>query len=304
MPNQLYFRHKCRRISIVGQVKNAAINQGILGARVKIVAAPDRFIDQVISQVKLLGFPSTQLLPYGLKARQSSTFISPSPKVQNLQAALNRSDLKSGDKLQILYQVLADPTLILQHKFQALQMVLDCLRTSVSEKALPIERTQTMADGWFYFVDLPIGHYQLEASLPEMGHAYGVAQAEIEVMAETENSRLSQATESYTSRFERMLVKFEIQPTTLLGKIVNAEDPQEAIGMAKVQIAGTEYAVFSSKEVIKQQEKAWNYRFLGLDASSTSLPLIISAPGYATAQQQVQIQAGEITTLDFQLVPR
>lgn len=332
MPNSLYSRSSCRRITIVGQVINATTSRGIVDARVKIVAAPAQFIEQVILKAKLFGLSGVQLLQSGFQdklpdrpgdefyqSRSGQSFL-PEPlpdRLQSFWTALDRSDLKSADKLQLLHHILEDSSLPAQPKFQALQMVLDRLRSFSNGAMIPVERTRTAADGWFFFGDLPSGQYQLEASLPQMGQSYGVAQAQINIAGKTanqaENKFASQAVnetvnpsqqrqiEASADRFEKMFVKFELMPTTLLGKVVSA-DSQETIAMARVQIAGTDYSVLSSKEVVKQQEQEWNYRFLGLDASNASLTLVFSAQGYTTTRQTVQLQAGETTKLDVQLV--
>ena len=98
------------------------------------------------------------------------------------------------------------------------------------------------------------------------------------------------------------MVKFELKPTTLLGKVVGENEDLEAIGMAKVQISETGDYIFSLKEFVRQQGREWNYRFVGIDANNASITLLLSAKGYATTQKEIHLEPGEINSLDFQLV--
>lgn len=297
-------RQKHPKLSIVGQVTNAITKQGVAGARVKIIEAPAEFIDRVIFKAKLL--KATLFEGSGFQHQFHRSLESPSASVslptslQEFQTALDSAQLKSADKLQRLYQLLDDPGLIAQHKFQALQWVCDRLRSVPNAKHPPLDRTDTTIDGWFYLVDLPAGHYQLVVMLPNTGQSFGVAQVQVEV---PEPTPLTQS-EHYATFFEQRLVNVELHPTTLLGKVISADESQEAIGMVRVQIAGTENYVFSSKEVIKQSGNEWNYRFLGLDANNPSISLILSAQGYMTAQQTVRLETGKIAIADIQLVSR
>lgn len=327
MPNQIYSHSSRHRIAVVGKVSNGILGQGISDATVKIIAAPPQFVEQVILKAKLSGLLSVQIPPSSLlhgtlyrlhHKSDAQTSLEPSfpsavlsPKLQEFSTTLGRSDLKSADKLQCLHHLLEDLSLPAQSKFQALQMVLDRLQASSPKAMITLERTRTAADGWFYFTGLPAGYYQLEASLPQMGQSYGIAQAQINVVNNVANQTVNQMedvspqgkAEAHTTPFEKMFVELQLMPTTLLGKVVNADD-QEAIAFARVQIAGTENYVLSSKEVFKQQGQAWNYRILGLNASSASQSLVISAQNYEITRKIVQLQAGETTTLNVQLVPK
>jgi hypothetical protein len=289
------FRHK---IAIAGQVKDGIPGQGIPGATVKIIEAPDEFINSVIFQVNLFGLPNLLVQGCFLGSALNTPNESLPKQLENFRENLKNPSLKSADKLKSFQMILEDPTLSQRHKFQGLQGILDYLPFSPKGKNSHPERTQTNADGWFYFTNLPAGFYQIEASLPGSEMRYCNAQGQIEIGEEKQHP-IQQ--EENIDLFDKIRVELELKPTTLLGKVTSG-DEMEVIGMAKVQIQGSGEDTFSLSEFTKQKQGEWNYRLVGISARNTPLTVVASARGYLTNQKEISIQPGEVKSLDFQLI--
>lgn len=295
-------------IAIVGQVKDAIASEGIPDATVKIVDAPDEFIKESIFKAKLFGLPGLPIQWRSLNSELARANKTLPQQLIDFQENLQNPQLNSTDRLQLFQIILEDPKLGDRQKFQGLQEILDCIPFNPKSKISQLERTQTTADGWFYFTDLPAGTYQLEAFLPNAGRRYSIAKCQIEI-GQDDRENINKLDRN-VSQFDKIKVELELQPTTLFGKITNSDD--EAIGMAKVQVQGSREPTLSAGEFTKQKLGdrklgdrklgEWNYRVTGIEAGTTPLTVIVSARGYAAQQKEISLQTGEVKSLDFQLV--
>lgn len=286
---QIKLSQKRSRLALVGQVKDAITQEGIGAATVKIKAAPVKFVEQILFKIKLLGLPLTALQWYGLERFIFDQANHQNPALDPLQSLLKSRPLSQVDGLGAWVNHLEQSSLSPQDRFQVLQVILDGLALDPS-RASGLERTLTRPDGWFYWVDLPTGAYQLEASVPGSTRGYSQALAEVEVV------------EGGQDPFGQSQVSFNLSPTTLQGRVVSAADPAEPVGMARVQIAETQAYVFSSDEFTKPHDREWNYQFVGIASTYSVITLIITAKGYETTQKKVDLRSGANNSLDIQLV--
>jgi|GEM_PF-3026618 len=284
------FHHQ---VSIAGQVKDAIAGKGISGATVKIIDAPDRFINFVIFQAQLWGLPSS--LIYG----RSLENLNLPDQLQNFQEKFQDPHLKNADKLKIFQTLLSDSNFSDRQKFQAFQEITDYSPTHPQVGKSQLGRTQTSADGWFHFDDLPDGLYDLEAFLPNAKMRYTPGHCQIKIGKKNSQNILDN--DRNVDIFDILRVELELQPTTLLGKVTNVENT-ELISMARVEIQGSGDYTLSLAEIIKQQQGEWNYRLVGLEARNTPITVIVSVKGYPTKQEEINLQPGEVKSLDFQLV--
>ena len=288
------------KIAIAGQVKDAITGEGIPDAIVKIIDAPDEFIRGVIFKAKLLGLPGLQVQWRSLSAQLPPANKTLPKQIQDFQENLQNPQFNSADRLKLFQVLLEEPKVSDRHKFLGLQEIMDRLPFSPKQKSSQPERAQTAPDGWFYFLDLPAGTYQLQAFLPNAIGRYSAAQCQIAIGQE--DRRNIRKTDPNVSVFDKIRVELKLKPTTLLGKITSSDD-EGAIGMAKVQIQGSRDYTFSASELTKQQQGEWNYRVVGIEAGNRPLTVIVSARGYPTTQKEISLQTGEVRSLDFQLVP-
>jgi hypothetical protein len=285
------------QIAIAGQVKNAITGRGISGAMVKIIDAPDEFINSVIFKTQLLGLPGSIM-----QWRSCNSDIHPHlpPAIQELREHLQNSQLNSADKLQLFQDILENNHLSGRDKFQGYQEIIDYFPYNPKNKQSQLGRTKTTFEGWFYFTNLPAGIYQLEAALLDAERRYTKSQISVEINPEKlKNVNIND--EQNVNVFDTInTVELKLKPTTLFGKITNADD-NEAIGMARVEIQGTREHTVSSTEIIKQSQGEWNYRLVAIEASNTPITVIVSAKGYTRQQKQIYLPTGEVKSLDFQL---
>ena len=286
---QIKLSQKNSRLALVGQVKDAITQEGISAATVKIKAAPVKFVEQILFKIKLFGIPLTAVQWYGLKKFIFDQADHKNPALDNLQSILKNTPLQEVDGLGAWVNHLEQSSLSPQDRFQVLQVILDGLALAPS-RASGLERTATRPDGWFHWVDLPAGVYQLEASVPGSSRGYGQALAEVEVV------------EGGQDPFAQSQVSFHLSPTILQGSVVSAADLEEPVGMARVQIAETLAYVFSSDEFTKPHDREWNYQFVGIASTYPVITLIITAKGYETTQKKVDLRPGANNSLDIQLV--
>lgn len=292
------FHHQ---VAMAGQVKDAITGQGISGAVVKIIDAPDEFINFVIFQTKVLGLGNLPTQWYSLNSHLNLENQNLNPEIQEFGQQLRNPYLKTADKLQLFQDILDDNHLSTQHKFQAFQEICDYLPNHPKTKQAQLGRTQTISDGWFYFMDLPDGVYQLEAYLTDTHLRYTKSQCQVTISAKNaKNINIVNQNQNVDLLDNFNILELKLMPTTLLGKITSADD-SEAICMAKVQIQGSENYTFSCKEIIKQTQGEWNYRLVGIAARNTPITVIVSAQGYTRQQKEINLQTGEIKSLNFQL---
>lgn len=288
------FRHK---VAIAGQVKDAVTGQAIAGATVKIVQAPEDFIEFVVFKAKLLDISGLRQVWSGFKPDLEGVDIPLSQAVQEFRNSLKQTQIRGLDQLQYFQDFLGNSQVSNQAKFEVLQDVLDQSARGLHPRMLPLERKKTRPDGWFYFVNLPAGVYQLQAFLPGARARYSTAQGRIEVFPENEKDFLK--SDQNIDFFDKINLGLELKPTTLLGKITSA-DLTEAIAMAKVQIDDGQ-STLSVGELTQDPQGEWNYQLIGIEARKTPLTVIISARGYPTQTTKINLEPGEIKSLNFQL---
>jgi hypothetical protein len=142
------------------------------------------------------------------------------------------------------------------------------------------DRTQTVADGLFYFLDLPDGKYTIAASLARFGKRYGVA--------------LGSATVSRDANRGAKLAFLEIglQPTAVQGKVTGAGH-KAGVMMAEIRIKGSGERVFTDAQ--------GQYLLAGVEPGKRTI--LVTAQGYRLAAKPVTIeQPGELATLNVALV--
>ena len=164
------------------------------------------------------------------------------------------------------------------------------------------DRKFTASDGYFYFVDLPPGTYKLKASVPDSTIHYENAEKKEKevIVAEPVNidndvipkKIVKQVIPTTFKDTDIILVK----ATGIKGTIADADEPNNAVVNAKVQIQGSQHSTFSDRN--------GNYLLVGLEASkSESEPstVIVSATGYKQISQPVLIKQREVITNHFYL---
>lgn len=290
------FQHQ---IAIAGQVKDAITGEGISGAMVKIIDAPDEFINSVIFKTQVLGLPGLMQCCSGNPDLNSSPVSLPTA-IQELRQNLRNPELHTADKVQLFQALLANNYLSRRDKFQGYQEIIDYFPYNPKNKQSQIGRTKTIFDGWFYFRNLPAGCYQLEASLFDAPRRYAQGQGQVEITDDINSKKIIKEDENFALFDTINTVELKLQPTTLLGTITSGDD-NDPIGMARVEIQGSRDHTFSSTEIIKQSQGECNYRLVGIEASNTPITVIVSAKGYPKQQKQIYLQTGEVKSLDFQL---
>ena len=251
------------QVALAGQVINALTGDAIAGARIKIVQAPDQFIDVVIFKAQLFGLPESLWVKQSYSRILNAPLEYLSPKIQEFHEGIIDPKINNREKLETFKILIADPSLNNRQKFQALQNILDYFQSDKLINAEYPERKYSTLDGWFYFTDLPTG--------------------------------------SYTSFSDRLKLVLKLNPTTVFGKVTDSIT-NELIDMAKVEVYQNEDYAISSRTVNQNGAGKWNYRLVAVEPNKPFTTLIVSARGYITQRHEVYLQKGDIKQLDFQLV--
>ena len=142
-----------------------------------------------------------------------------------------------------------------------------------------IDRKFTRTDGSFYFTDLPIGNYVVQASVVNGGTSYQSVTQAFQVQQKQNSTDLETATGT-----------LKILPTGLKGQI---SANGKAITYAKIR------AVENNEETLSDADG--NFRFVGLPAISQPTVFQISSADHSPQRRSVQLQQGVMTTIDFVL---
>jgi hypothetical protein len=136
------------------------------------------------------------------------------------------------------------------------------------------DRTNTAADGHFYFLDLPDGDYTLSASLPGSGTRYDTVQAQATVSRDSDGN------------IAMVTVDMALPPTALKGQITD-QSSGDAVLMAEVRVKGSGERAFS--------DAGGRYLLAGLEAGERTVAF--SAPGHTPVSRTVQLSQGETVEL-------
>jgi hypothetical protein len=285
-----------RRVVLAGFVRDALTRQHLSGVTLKLCQAPDLFVQRLVTQVRVFGLPASWVRwrsPPPPRQAESAP-----PVLQDFYAEIANPQLNGTVILNRLQQILTASAIANPHKLLALQALLDVVPSNAWYKQkINDGRTQTALDGWFYFTDLPMGQYQLEATLPSAGWRYGktVLAAEVKDL----ERKLPLAPD-----FSDILkLKLELPPTTILGNVFDAKT-QERIDSAKINLTESHVHTLTSRQLHQDQHGQWNYRLVAIEPALPFSTLQVSAPGYVSQQQQIALKPGEVKQCDLHLVPQ
>jgi len=142
------------------------------------------------------------------------------------------------------------------------------------------DRTQTAADGLFYFLDLPDGKYTIAASVARCGKRYGGARGSATVSRDAKGN------------VKMAFLEIGLQPTTVQGKVTGAGH-KAGVMMAEIRVKGSGELAFSDAQ--------GEYVLAGVEPGKRTI--LVAAQGYRTAAKPVTIeQPGELAILNFALV--
>ena len=160
------------------------------------------------------------------------------------------------------------------------KLVLKAKQYGTNWENLPerIDQTYSKIDGFFHFLDLPEGKYQLAVSFPGTGTRYGEAQTEVEIFHDGDKIKLTAA-------------DISLPPTALKGEVTNTDNTP--VVMAKIQVVGSGESTFSNGE--------GKYLLTGLEGSGTKRSVQVSVQGYQLGSKNVQLDRGKTKNLNFKL---
>lgn len=133
-------------------------------------------------------------------------------------------------------------------------------------------------DGFFGFIDLAEGPYELTATAPALGSRYGSAAASGQVQSTDDGRPILDP------------VELRLRPTQLRGDVRRADD-SAPVRRAQVRLRASAIAVFADAEGA--------YAFSAVEAGRQTV--VVSAPGFGALTREVLLTAGQETQADFDL---
>jgi hypothetical protein len=141
-------------------------------------------------------------------------------------------------------------------------------------------QTETRADGFYYFLDLPAGQYEVNVTIPRLKIVYGTTSvASVDVKNDPAGRPL----------FDTK-ANIGIKSTTLVGQVKRSDNDQP-IEKAKVELRGSAARASTDRE--------GRYALFGLQKGEPTVR--VSAAGYEPISQKVTLIAGQETTANFNL---
>jgi hypothetical protein len=148
------------------------------------------------------------------------------------------------------------------------------------EIADPALTTTSRADGFYGFLDLADGGYELHASAPALGSRYGSATVSGIVVASGAQGQPVLDPDG----------RLALPPTQLAGTVRRA-DTAAPIARAQVRLRASAVAVLA--------DAAGGYRLAGVEAGTQTA--VVTAAGFVAHTEQVVLTAGEEMLIDFNL---
>jgi hypothetical protein len=269
---------KRHQIAIAGQVIDGQTRKAIAGAQVRMIAVPDEFVGRLVIRAEQVRFGNP-----ALDARRPVVDDPGASAAEVLAAAkaiLGKPEAGAAAKVNGARAILDNSEAGPVDKLDAAQIILDHLQGGRATGVKRPDQTKTVADGSFYFIDLPEGTYTLRASLPGAGSRYGTVQEAVEV------KRDNQGNITEIARAEMLL-----PPTTLIGRII--DEANKPMAMAEIRVVGSGEFTFSEADDATAQtedERTGQFMLIGLEAGKREVR--VTARGYEPATKEVMLNQG------------
>jgi Carboxypeptidase regulatory-like domain len=189
----------------------------------------------------------------------------------------------------VTQQAIAKAVIKIEQSPPEFRQILKLKALQAKNRSIELDRVVSAIDGCFYFLDLPPGTYTLTASLPNTGTRYGTVTTEALTVSRNTEGNLQTA-----------IAEIILPTTALTGTVTYNNKP---VNMARIQVEGSSTSAFSNAE--------GSYLLTGLEvwqptpSSQPPRPNVqVFARGYPPLLQGVQLQQGELTTLNFELAVR
>ena len=142
------------------------------------------------------------------------------------------------------------------------------------------DRTQSRADGLFYFLDLPDGDYSLRVSMPSLGNRFGKLELPAKVSRDAGGN------------VKFGLLRCPLPPTLVRGK-VTGPGQESGVPLARVRVKG------SGERAFTDSQGQFVISAIELGKKRT---LLVSAQGYGTKSKDFALlEPGSVKKVDFEL---
>jgi hypothetical protein len=145
-----------------------------------------------------------------------------------------------------------------------------------------LARTHSRADGYYWFLDLPPGVYQLEGAIPRLGSRYGTGRTGTVRVWDTRDP---------DGRIRLEPADIALPPTRIHGRVTRQAD-SSPVPSARVRLRGDTAADVTAAD--------GRYAIEGLVAGSPTVE--VAAPAVVTALVHVNLTAGQDKVVDIALV--
>jgi hypothetical protein len=142
------------------------------------------------------------------------------------------------------------------------------------------DRTQSRADGLFYFLDLPDGDYRLRVSMPSLGNRFG----KLEIAAKVSRDA--------GGNVKFGLLRCPLPPTVVRGKVTGSGQ-ESGVPLARVRVKGSGERAFTDSQ---------GQFVLSAIEPGKKRTLLVSAQGYGTKAKDIALlEPGSAKQVDFEL---
>lgn len=206
-----------------------------------------------------------------------------------IRAALRMLAVQDGAAAPLVAErgFIMEAAMLIRHQAAICGYVVDAvsgLGIGGAEVRIPLQNLLTLAraDGFYAFLDLADGSYDLTATAPRFGSCYGSVAVPGVVVASAADGR-----PTFDAKGRLAL------PPTCVSGLVQRADTLAPIPRAQVRLRAAGAVV--------QSDPAGHYQLCAVEAGAQTA--VVSAPGFVSSSRVVVLTAGQQAVADFSLAP-